>query len=449
MKKKVVIIGAGMAGCFMATCLSKQGYDIELYDFRPDVRKNPYDSGRSFNLTLYYRGILAMKKADVWDEVKKIAIIAKGNAAHYGVDKVSFDPFDGHGDEILYTVHRNQLNGALLNKVEQSPNVKMIFNTRCVSVDKIKKTITLKNETTKKTSTVHADIVIGADGLHSIVRTELQKGEKASLEHDREDWGYKEVHITPKMTKTLNLQLQATHTWPRPQSLLIAFPNPDDSFTLMFNLPLAGEGSFEQLHTKESITAFITKQFPELLPLLSEIIESFLTRPTGNFVTVYTSPWYYKDFMVLIGDAAHAVIPFYGQGACAAFEDCLYLAEQLRQHNDNPQKAFEQYYANRKKNTDLLAQLSKDNFIELRDKSRSMYYTLKDKTDTLLHRLFPKLWLPPLYILVAHGTLEYTKALQLYRKQSQIAQMSGINLGLHVLALPWTISAKITNLTSK
>lgn len=443
MKKKIVIIGAGMAGCFMAACLAKQGYDIEIYEFRPDVRSNPYDSGRSFNLTLYYRGILAMKKAEVWDEVKKIAIIAEGNSAHYGVDKVNFDPFDGHGDEILYTVHRNQLNGALLNTIEKLPQVKITFNTRCININKKDKTITLQKESTKKPFTVHADIVIGADGIHSTVRSELQKGQEAQLEQQREDWGYKEVHITPEMTKTLNLRLQATHTWPRPKSLLIAFPNPDDSFTLMFNLPLEGEGSFAKLQTKEAITTFITKQFPELLPLLPEIIESFLTRPTGNFVTVYTKPWYYKDFMVIIGDAAHAVIPFYGQGVCAAFEDCLYLSDQLKQHADNPEEAFTQYYANRKKNTDLLAQLSKDNFIELRDKSRSMYYILKDKADTLLHRIFPTLWLPPLYILVAHGTLEYTKALTMYKKQSRIAQMSGMNLGLHILALPWTLAAKM------
>src|SRR6266550_3837322 len=167
MKNTVAIIGAGMAGCFMAICFAKKGYAVHIYEHRPDVRKQPYDSGRSFNLTLYYRGIQAMKKVDIWEDIKKIAIIAEGNAAHYGANKIVYSPFDARGDEILYTVHRNQLNGALLDVAEKFPNITITFNTKCVGIDKKNKKIHLEKNSREFTES--ADIVIGADGVHSLV----------------------------------------------------------------------------------------------------------------------------------------------------------------------------------------------------------------------------------------------------------------------------------------
>jgi kynurenine 3-monooxygenase len=435
MSNKIVIIGAGMAGCFMAVCLAKRGYDVQIYEHRPDVRKQPYDSGRSFNLTLYYRGIQAMKRVDIWDDVKKIAIIAEGNAAHYGIDKVVYSPFDARGDEILYTVHRNQLNGALLNVAEKFENIKITFNTKCVGIDKKHKKVHLEKD--GKEFLEEAEIVIGADGVHSLIRSELESDKKDAAIKEYEDWGYKEVHISPELTQQMNLRTKATHTWPRENSLLIAFPNPDNSFTLMFNLPLEGKDSFSQLQTKETIETFIIQEFPDLKPLLPHIVHSFLNKPTGTFVTLYAEKWYDKDFMAVIGDAAHAVIPFYGQGVCAAFEDALAIDKLIDVYTGDWQTIFEKYQENRKVNTDLLAQLSKDNFIELRDKSRSPYYILKDKTDTFLHHIFPNHWLPPLYVLIAHGNLEYKEALARHARQEKIAKRTGLNLALQTMSLPW------------
>ncbi len=452
MKKKVIIIGAGMAGCFMAVCLAKHGYDVEIYEHRPDVRQEPYDSGRSFNLTLYYRGIQAMKKAGIWDEVKKIAIIAQGNAAHYGEKKIVYDAFDGIGDEILYTVHRNQLNGALLDGAEQFSNVTIIFNTKCVGLDAKKKKVyfekVTKEKSTKKaldTFSVTTDMVVGADGIHSTVRAEIRPDKKDTAVKEYEAWGYKEVHVSPELTKTLQLRPKATHTWPRPDSLLIAFPNPDNSFTLMFNLPLEGKGSFAQLTDKDRITKYIQNDFPDLAPLIPHIIHSFLNKPTGKFVTLFSDTWHDRDFIVMIGDGAHAVIPFYGQGVCAAFEDCLVFADLVDMYHGDSAKIFPEYQKRRKINTDLLAQLSKENFLELRDKSRSPYHIFKDKADTLLHRIFPKFWLPPLYVLIAHGNLEYKDALMLHKKQLQLSRKIGLDAVLYALALPWFITNKYKN----
>lgn len=442
MKKDIVIIGAGMAGCFMAVCLAKRGYNVHMYEHRSDVRKQPYDSGRSFNLTLYYRGIQAMKKVDIWEQVKKIAIIAEGNVAHYE-EKNVYDPFDSQGDEILYTVHRNQLNGALLDVTDTFSNITVSFNTKCLGVDNKTKTVILQKEGQKKSFTVSAEIIIGADGIHSTVRAELQNKKKDIAVKRYEDWGYKEVHISAALTKQMNLRTQATHTWPRDNSLLIAFPNPDASFTLMFNLPLEGKNSFTQLITKKQIETFITEQFPDLQPLLSDIVHSFLNKPTGKFITLYADQWHDKASTVVIGDAAHAVIPFYGQGVCAAFEDSLVFADLVDNYKNNWETIFTKYQENRKVNTDLLARLSKENFIELRDKSRSPYHIVKDKADTLLHTLFPKYWLPPLYILIAHGSLEYREALRIHARQQQLSRKIGLDFLLHAIAAPWIMAKKI------
>ncbi len=440
MKKRVSIIGAGMAGCFMAICLAKRNYDVDVYEYRPDVREENYDSGRSFNLTLYYRGIEAMKKIGIWDEAKKVAIIAEGNVAHYETKNV-YDSFDAKGNEILYTVHRNRLNGALITAADKYPEITFHFNTKCIGVDKKKKEITIQKDKGKEIA-LKTDLVIGADGVNSVIRSFVASDKKDHGKKEFEDWGYKEVHISPKLTEDMKLRLRATHTWPRPDSLLIAFPNPDDSFTLMFNLQLEGEKSFAQLNTPEKIEAFIKSDFPDLLPLVSEITESFLIRKTGTFVTLHNPTWHDRDFMMLIGDAAHAFIPFYGQGMCAAFDDCLKFSELYDKYDGDLPKVFPLYQENRKRNTDLMADLAKENFIELRDKSRSPFFVLKDKADTLLHMLFPKYWQPPLYVLIAHGDDEYHISYEKYQKQLRLSKKIGLDAALSALALPLIAAQK-------
>jgi kynurenine 3-monooxygenase len=465
MKKKAVVIGAGMAGCFMAVSLAKRNFDVEVYEYRPDVRLENYDSGRSFNLTLYYRGIEAMKKIGVWEAAKSVAEIAEGNVAHYETKNV-YDSFDAKGNEILYTVHRNRLNGALISEAEKYKNIRFYFNTKCLGIDDTKREVYFDVPTAsyyvekkkvsqkmkgnkygiaqtakvkmnfKNTHAVKADLVVGADGVNSIIRSGITPNKKEPANREYEDWGYKEVHISPELVKHMGLRLKATHTWPRPDSLLIAFPNPDKSFTLMFNLALEGKKSFDKLKTKDQIGAFIESDFPDLLPLLPEIVHAFQTKKTGTFVTLNNPVWHDTDFAVLIGDAAHAFIPFYGQGMCAAFDDCLKFTELYDKYKGDVEKVFPQYQENRKRNTDLMAQLARDNFIELRDKSRSPFFVLKDKADTLLHMIFPKFWQPPLYVLIAHGDKEYVESYELYQKQLRLSKKIGLDAVLRLLSLP-------------
>ncbi len=444
MQKKILIVGAGMAGCFMGICLAKSGFDVEIYEERPDVRRNPYNSGRSFNLTLYTRSIIAMQKMGIWDDVKKYAVKALGNVAHYSDSRVVFDKFDATDKEVLYTIHRNQLNSTLLNIVDKHANVQIFFESRLTSIDKDRKELTLLKY--GKKTIVKADVVIGADGVNSEVRNQMQKFSECELTREYEDWGYKEVHVSEENARALNLRTLATHTWPRPNSLLIAFPNPDESFTLMFNLPLVGHDGFSELNNEKKIKNYIKTQFPDLLHIESEIVESILTKPTGNFVTIKTNPWYYKDFIVLIGDSAHGVIPFYGQGVSAAFDDCLTLTDLLSHDNHDLEKIFSNYQQSRKVNTDILAQLSKENFVELRDKSRSSYYVLKDKTDTFLHKLFPFFWLPPLYVHVAHGTMPYAVAVEKRKNLDKISKIIGVDLVVRLVSLPVSVVKKLMGL---
>lgn len=435
MKKKAVVIGAGMAGCFMAVCLAKRGFVVEVYEYRPDVRQEPFDSGRSFNLTLYYRGIEAMKKVGMWEEAKKVAVIAEGNVAHYEKKNV-YDSFDAAGNEILYTVHRNNLNGALIDAAEKYDNITFHFHAKCIEINDKEKYVLIETKTKDKVKTtkVPTDLVVGADGVNSTVRNWVSGVERDLGKKEYEDWGYKEVHISPTLTKKMDLRTKATHTWPRPDSLLIAFPNPDDSFTLMFNLQLEGEKSFTTLTTEEKIRDFIQTDFPDLTPLIPEIVHAFQNKKTGTFVTLKNPVWHDKNFMLLIGDAAHAFIPFYGQGMCAAFDDCLKFSELFDIYGGNLEKVFPLYQDNRKRNTDLMAELARENFIELRDKSRSPYYVLKDKTDTLLHMILPGFWQPPLYVLIAHGDMEYYDAYTKYQKQQKLSKKIGLDLALKAVA---------------
>ncbi|HUQ85849.1 MAG TPA: NAD(P)/FAD-dependent oxidoreductase [Candidatus Limnocylindrales bacterium] len=443
MKKHISIIGSGMSGCLMALCLAKEDYKIDIYEARSDIRKQKKSSGRSFNITLYTRGIIALQKIDLWKDIKKISVLTKGNVAHYLDNRNIYDPYDSNDTEVLYTVNRNILNSKLLDIVEKNSNIKINFNTRLENIDKANKKITLRNILSKRKFTKLTDLVIGADGVNSTVRKIInnKKNEKNVLA--LENWGYKEVQVTPQKSKLLKLKSSATHTWPRRNSLFIAFPNPDKSNTLMINLPLKGENSFETLKSKDIVTKYIVKNFPDLKFLLPEIVNSFLNKPTGKFTTILTNPWHYRDFILLIGDAAHGVIPFYGQGVCAAMEDCLMVSELMKKYSHNLTHAFKEFEENRKIDTDTLAILARDNFIELRDKSRSLYFIIKDKVDTILNRFFPKLWLPPLYILIAHGTITYDRAYRLYSRQLLISRLIGLDLLILAMTIPWFLTIEI------
>ena len=453
---KIVIIGAGLAACFMALNLAKRGYSVDIYESRPDVRKNPYDSGRSFNLTFYGRGVRLMQQMGIWNEVKKNGVMVEGNFVH-GLEQQTYDP---QKTGILYTVHRNVFNGTLLDIIEKMPGINIHFNTRAVAIDQKKKSITLQKEGTQKTFSVSAEIVIGADGIHSMVRKEIQaavilersdrtpSGDPVSRSSSFQDeltyesMGYKEAHITKEQAKKLSLQLKKTHAWPREDSLLLAFPNNDGSFTLMLNFNLEGKNSLATLTSDKKVGEYLKNNFNDLAPLFPEMTKALVENPTGRFATLNTKPWYSGDFLVLIGDAAHACIPFYGQGTYAAFDDVMSLCKLIDQFSTPKadwSRIFPLYQEERKKNTDILAQLSKENFQELRDKSRSLHDLLKKKADTLLSKFLPMVWVPPIFMSVAHGNRPYVEELSLFKRQQKMARYIGLDAALQLLAFSFNV----------
>lgn len=442
MTKKIIIIGAGIAGCFLAICLARRGFKIEVYEKLHDLRTQSLHSGRSYNMTLYYKALMAMEKVGILEEVRKIAVIAEGNVPHYPDRPSFFDPFDKKGREVLLTAHRNQLNSVLISLAEKHKNITISFNTECLAINRLKKKLYFEKDG-KQLFTSRYDLLVGADGVNSTVRSELQSGQPSELIQQHEDWGYKEVHIPKEVAEKLALRPNATHTWPRNNSLLLAFPNPDKTLNLMFNLPLKGHESFESLDSEQKISQFITTNFPNLMVLLPYITDAIMNKPTGHFVTILTKPWYYHDSMVLIGDAAHGVTPFYGQGVSAAFDDGIVLSELIDANEHNLEKAFYAYQHTRKENTDVLAYLSKENFLELRDRSRSSYHLLKAKVNTLLHQVAPTLWLPPLYYLVAHDSVPYKEAFEMHRRQEKIAKGTGINAVIRLGSVPFSVLRKI------
>lgn len=446
--ESISIVGAGMSGCFMAILLAKKGYQVDIYERYKDSRKYKIDFGRSFNLTLYYRGIQAFKKAGIWNEVKKVTTSIKGNVEHPRSRTSFFTSFTA-SDPVLYTVHRRDLNNVLLKVASSYSNISLHFEKKILSVDKNTNSFYVQDIKSKKIKHIRTDIIFGCDGVNSIVRNAIQEKENAKHIQEYSEWGYKEVHLKKELARKLHLRKNVTHTFSRNQALLIAFPNPDDSYTLMFNLPLNGINSFSTLKSKDTITNFIKNVFPELLPALKEIIKSLIEKPLGNFVSIYTEPWFYKNFLVLIGDAAHGVLPFYGQGMCAALEDCIIVNTLIDQYPNRWDTIFASYQAQRKKHTDVLADLSKDNFIRLRRNSTSTFSVLKDKVDTLLSKLIPQFWFPPLYMMIAHADLPYADAYNKRKMQQKLAWIVGLNFFILFITIPYDLINKIKPFLAK
>lgn len=436
--RRVTIIGAGVSGCFLAISFAKKGYNVEIYESRPDSRKTLTD-GRSYNLTLYRRGEKALKRLGFWRELLPYTVSIKGNVCHTEKNGAVYSAYNKK-IESLYTIHRQSLVNTLLAIVEQYPSISIRFDTCCIRVDKRKKEITFHHSPTNTYFTKKADLIVGCDGVNSVVRNEMQRGEMAEHHQEFIDWGYKEVTIPKK--KAFFLREESLHTWPRKDVLFIGFPNADGSYTLMLNIPLKGNCSFEKFSNEKETLLFLKKLFPDLSPVHKEIASAIIHKPIGKFVTIYTTPWYYSDFIVLVGDSAHGVIPFYGQGMSSALEDCEILLRALTAHKRNREKAFALYESSRKMHTDALGRLSQENFIELKEKDASVFYVTQKKIETILSRFFPFL-LPPLYIVVAQTTIPYADALRKYKKQKRILRLLGLDILTFFLSFPQFLQRRV------
>jgi kynurenine 3-monooxygenase len=430
-KPRIVIIGAGLGGALLAIYLAKHGFRVDLYERRGDMREEPVERGRSINMTLATRGLNALARAGVLDEVMKNTIPLRGRMIHNEDGTRTFQPYGRNRSEVIHSIKRNRLNSTLLDAAERLPEVSLFFNKRCVSIDKERGRLRVRDERTGEEEEVQADFIVGADGAFSTIRQQMHRGLRAQYAQDFLEWGYKELMIPSAHDGSHQIENDVLHIWPRGDQMLLAMPNADGSFTCTCILPFEGEEpNFSSEWSEADVLGLFRRQFGDAVPLMPTLVDDFKSNQMMLMVTTYTAPWYYKDRVVLIGDACHAVVPFYGQGMNAAFEDCALLSEKLAESGgQNLEQVFREYQRERKPNTDALAELSQQNFVELRKKIKSPLFVARKKVDITLNSLLPKMWVP-LYTMMSHTTMPYAEAVRRFRKQSRVARLLGLDIVL-------------------
>ena len=440
MATKFVLVGSGLAGGLLAACFGRRGYEVELYERRADPRAGNFVGGRSINLALSTRGIHALQQLGIADEVLQHAIPMRGRMIHDKSGDLHFSPYDRDPNKHINSIGRAALNTTVIEAALRYPNVRVHFNHRCTDVDLDSATAQFDsssqplNSSSSQRVPAQGDAVIGVDGAFSAVRQAMKKRlpgfqyDESYLAH-----GYKELTIPPAPDGGWRMEKEALHIWPRKSFMMIALPNPDGSFTCTLFWEFKGPRSFETTTSDDEIRQFFQQEFPDAVPLMPTLLEEFLENPTGSLVTIRCAPWYYKDKVALVGDAAHAVVPFYGQGMNAAFEDCVVLDECLAQFAGDRERAFAEYFSRRKENADALASLAVQNFIEMRDKTASRLFRAKKKLDHLLEGLLPGKYLP-LYAMVTFTRIPYASAARRARRQDRIVY-AGLAAGVALIAV--------------
>lgn len=416
-RERVAIVGGGLAGSLLALALAQRGVGVDVYERRPDPRAGRAEGGRSINLGLSKRGIQALTEVGLIDEVMPLAVTMSGRVIHAPDGSTRFQPYGKDRGEVLHSIDRNELNRLLLDHAERHPQVRLHFEHRLSGIDKPTRELEFEHGGVRVHA--HPAWVVGADGAFSRTRPEMQRGERADYHQEYLEWGYKELSLAPNPDGGSRIELKALHVWPRVHGFFVSHPNRDGSHTLTLFLPHQGPDSFDSTRTPEQVRALFDKYFPDLIPLLPNLVEDWASHPTGSLITTRTAPWSADDWIVLVGDACHAVYPFYGQGMNSAFEDCSALMAALAAHPRDRRAAFAAYEAARRPHTDTLAELSKANFVELKQKVQSFWFLARKRIDVALNRLLPRTWLP-LYTMIAHTTMPYGDALARSRRQEKI-----------------------------
>ena len=443
---KFVLIGSGLAGGLLAAYLGRRGYDVDLYERRADPRQGNIVGGRSINLAISTRGIHALEQIGLADEALQNAIPMRGRMVHDKFGALHFSPYDVDPKKCINSIGRAALNTTVIEAAQRYPNVSVHFNHKCTDVDLETATARLVQTAAEapqlrsgdalvaESIAVHADAVLGVDGAFSAVRQSMQLT-IANFQYDESylAHGYKELTIPPGTDGSWRMEKNALHIWPRKSFMMIALPNPDGSFTCTLFWEFEGPRSFATTKTDEDVRQFFEQEFPDAVPIMPTLLEDFRQNPTGSLVTIRCAPWSYRDRICLLGDAAHAVVPFYGQGMNAAFEDCVVLDECLEKFPDDRERAFAEYFCRRKENADALADLAIGNFIEMRDRTASKTFRAKKKLDHLLEAALPGIYLP-LYTMVTFTRIPYAQAARRARLQDRIVYASLIVLTLLTFA---------------
>ena len=417
MRKKVTIAGAGLVGSLEAIYLAKRGFQVEVYERRPDMRKVELSAGRSINLALSARGWNALKAVGVDQDVEKMAIPMYKRVMH-AVDGSLTDQQYGQDGEAIYSVSRGGLNQLLMNLAGEQENVNMHFNYKCVDVDLKSASATFEHNDGNQKN-VDADMIIGADGAYSVIRSKMIKQDRFQYSQHYIEHGYKELTMPANSDGTHKLEVNALHIWPRGSYMLIALPNMDGSFTCTLFFPYEGEYSFNSLQTEQQVYDFFKEVFPDTLDLIPNLVEEYFQNPTSSLAIMRCNPWTVDDKVLLIGDAAHATVPFYGQGMNAGFEGCFVLDQLMQKHGEDWQACFDEYSKIRKPDGDGVQDLSMHNFIVMRDKTADPKFLLQKKIELHFSKKHPDKWLP-LYSMVSFSTIRYSEAWEIGKQQEKL-----------------------------
>jgi kynurenine 3-monooxygenase len=410
--KNIAIVGAGLVGSVMACYLSRRGYVVDMFERRNDPRIINRDSGRSINLALSDRGWKALSEIGLEEEVSKLIIPMPGRMMHSETGDLTFQPYGREG-EAINSVSRGGLNQLLLTKAE-SQGIRMHFNHAVTDINFEEGIVCFENG-----ETFHADIILGADGAYSMLRYHMQRTERFNYSQHFIEYGYKELSIPSGPDGKHQIEINALHIWPRGKFMLIALPNLDGSFTCTLFLAFEGEESFANLKSDTQIMDFFSRHFPDAQALIPSLVTEFRENPTSDLVTIRCFPWSHGK-VLLIGDASHGVVPFYGQGMNSGFEDCRVLNDFLNEYNDDWNTVIPLFQNHRKPDADAIADLALGNFLEMRDLVADENFLLRKKIEARLYEKYPGQWIPLYSMVTFHEDIRYSEAQLKGRIQQEI-----------------------------
>jgi kynurenine 3-monooxygenase len=438
--RQVAVIGAGLVGSLLACYLGRRGYQVDVYERRPDPRSASVERGRSINLALSERGLDALRRIDLVDTVMAPALPMHGRMIHALDGTTTFQSYSAAGNRAINSIGRAALNETLIDAAEVTTGVVLHFDTRLASYDLSTNSLTF--EAKGEHITVTPDIVLAADGFGSVVRQELESRGRVSVVTDRLDFGYKELTI-PAKDGDFALEPDALHIWPRGASMMIALPNPDRSFTCTLFWPKTGDDGFDMLTSEQQILGHFTDVYPDAVPLLPTLVEDYQYNPVGLLATIHSDPWQVAGKVGLVGDAAHAILPFFGQGANCGFEDVVELDRCLSEVADDWTLALPMYQERRRANAEAIAQLAKENFVEMRDKVGSPAFLARKKVEHALEKLLPGTYLSR-YEMVSFTTIPYAEVIERTKKQQRLVAVAAGGAVLAVAAGATALLRRIT-----
>ena len=419
--RPVNVVGAGLAGALLAVLLARRGFAVEAYERRPDPRVAASERGRSINLALAARGIAALEQAGVMELIRPLLIPMRGRMIHPLSGETQLQPYGQRQEEVIYSVSRGDLNRVLIEEAARQPRVRLRFRHTCLETLPEPGTLRLRDESTGSECNVAMAPTIATDGAGSVIRASLARAGRISVCEDRLDHDYKELTLPAASYGHHALEPHALHIWPRGGFMLIALPNTDGSFTATLFLARSGADSFESLTGPNRIRSLFQSQFPDAAELMPQLLGEFTTHPQGQLGTVYALPWHVGGQVLLLGDAAHAIVPFHGQGMNAAFEDCLVLDRLLEGH-DSWDELFADFERSRLPNTAAIAQMALENYVEMRDTVRDPTYLRRKALAMELERRFPERFIPRYSMVMFHPEIPYSEALRRGGVQDTILQ---------------------------